>query len=108
MTFSQEDAQELLRCLLDSLSLGEEKWFKIDKSQEKKSKMKKRETHIEKTFGGYLVNYCKILIYIKIIFNIYKFFVVKCLECKEISRTFDFFMDLSVQIPGSRQIVKEQ
>lgn len=69
--------------------MGEEKWFNICKKREKISKFKYKDTFIEKTFGGYLVNY------------------LKCLGCKKISRTFDFFMDLSVQIPGSREIVQE-
>lgn len=52
----QEDAFDLLRCMLDSLIIGEEKWQKINKSSEKQLG-KQRNTLTEKLFGGYLSNY---------------------------------------------------
>lgn len=35
-TLEQQDAHDLLRCLLDSLIVGEEKWLNVKKNVEKK------------------------------------------------------------------------
>ncbi|KAL4463166.1 hypothetical protein ABPG74_007167 [Tetrahymena malaccensis] len=82
-TFEQQDAHDLLRCLLDSLIVGEEKWLNVKKNIEKKIG-KQKNTITENIFGGYLANY------------------LKCLECNHVSRTFDFSLDLALPIVSKK------
>lgn len=90
-TMQQQDAQELLRCFLDTLSIGEEKWLvSPEMKMTEKVKGKHKYTYVEQLFGGYLCNF------------------LKCNHCNYSSRTFDFYLDLIIQIPGFRKIVSTQ
>lgn len=57
---AQQDATELLRCLLDALSTGEEQLV-AGRIRKTKTDGKPKRTIVENVFGSYLCNYCKIL-----------------------------------------------
>lgn len=78
--YSQQDAQELLRHFLDALSTCEERRFTKQEVQDAKKGGKHKLTTVEKYFGGYLCN------------------VVKCMDCNYVNRTFDFFLDIALNI----------
>ncbi|GAM28993.1 hypothetical protein SAMD00019534_121690 [Acytostelium subglobosum LB1] len=70
--FKQQDAHELLRCLLDILI-----------SEEQVSAKSKRDpTYIDKIFGGRLIS------------------VITCFHCGNVSKTYEPFLDLSLPLPS--------
>lgn len=53
-------------------------------------------TPVENIFGSYLCNYRNTINYIEL---------VECLDCGHISRTFDFCLDLAIQISKPRESI---
>lgn len=82
---------------IDALSMGEEKITKHHNTNESEFKGKLKVTYIENVFGSYLCNYCNHSYFS----NKNNHILVKCLnpDCGFESRTFDFFLDLAVNIP---------
>jgi len=87
--YSQQDAQELLRNFLDGLSTCEEKRFTQNELAASRKGYKHRLTEIEKIFGGYLCNF------------------VKCQDCKYVNRTFDFCLDIVLNIDREKPRIVE-
>jgi ubiquitin carboxyl-terminal hydrolase 16/45 len=87
--YSQQDAQELLRNFLDGLSTTEEKRFTQTELAQSRKGFKHRLTEIEKIFGGYLCNF------------------VKCQDCKYVNRTFDFCLDIVLNIDRDKPKIVE-
>ncbi|CAK9201996.1 unnamed protein product [Sphagnum troendelagicum] len=88
--FQQQDSHELLRCLLDGLHTEEETLGtsklqgKKGEDQEGESMKKKRETFVEKIFGGQLSS------------------TVRCCLCGHSSVVYEPFLDLSLPIPSQQ------
>jgi len=78
--YAQQDAQELLRFFLDALSTCEEKMLSKMEIAKAKEHGKRRITYVDNVFGGFLCNY------------------LCCLDCKYVSRTFDFSLDVALNI----------
>ena len=85
--YSQQDAQELLRHFLDALSSCEERRFSKEDVKAARTIPKRKLTEVERIFGGYLCN------------------VVKCNDCNYKNRTFDFCLDIALNIDRDRKIV---
>ncbi|CAM6078417.1 unnamed protein product [Sphagnum tenellum] len=83
--FQQQDSHELLRCLLDGLHTEEETMWKVTKpGRNGESTKKKRETFVEKIFGGQLSS------------------TVRCCLCGHSSVVYEPFLDLSLPIPSKQ------
>ncbi|CAM6029272.1 unnamed protein product [Sphagnum balticum] len=86
--FQQQDSHELLRCLLDGLHTEEETISKLQgvktEDGEGESMKKKRETFVEKIFGGQLSS------------------TVRCCLCGHSSVVYEPFLDLSLPIPSKQ------
>ncbi|CAK9201643.1 unnamed protein product [Sphagnum jensenii] len=83
--FQQQDSHELLRCLLDGLHTEEETMWKVTKpGRNGESMKKKRETFVEKIFGGQLSS------------------TVRCCLCGHSSVVYEPFLDLSLPIPSKQ------
>ncbi|CAK9201941.1 unnamed protein product [Sphagnum troendelagicum] len=88
--FQQQDSHELLRCLLDGLHTEEETLGtsklqgKKGEDREGESMKKKRETFVEKIFGGQLSS------------------TVRCCLCGHSSVVYEPFLDLSLPIPSKQ------
>ncbi|CAD8082977.1 unnamed protein product [Paramecium primaurelia] len=88
-SMAQQDASELLRCLLDALSTGEENTH-IGRINKTKTNGKPKRTIVENIFGSYLCNY------------------LECLDCGFVSRTFDFCLDYTVQIRKPKGLINQR
>ncbi|CAM6050916.1 unnamed protein product [Sphagnum compactum] len=83
--FQQQDSHELLRCLLDGLHTEEETMWKVaEPGRNGESMKKKRETFVEKIFGGQLSS------------------TVRCCLCGHSSVVYEPFLDLSLPIPSKQ------
>lgn len=88
-SMAQQDAQELLRCLLDGLNEGEITYLNIDRRCLKLVELKgKREkwTAIEEVFGCFLASR------------------LHCLNCQKVSWTLDLCLDLSIEISSMNKV----
>ncbi|CAK9863036.1 unnamed protein product [Sphagnum jensenii] len=86
--FQQQDSHELLRCLLDGLHTEEETMWKVKKPG--RNGEKKRETFVEKIFGGQLSS------------------TVRCCLCGHSSVVYEPFLDLSLPIPSKQPNKKSE
>ncbi|VYS54247.1 unnamed protein product [Arabidopsis thaliana] len=89
--YQQHDSHELLRCLLDGLSIEESSLRKkLGVSDSNDSSTYQKPTLIDSVFGGEISS------------------TVSCLECGHFSKVYEPFMDLSLPVPSMKLPPKKQ